>query len=93
MVPAVFVLLDKFPLTVNGKLDRRALPLPVVEKHSGQREPQRGSIEHTLTTIWQEVLQVDYVGRQDSFLEIGGHHCSRLRCSLEYVSSCRSNST
>ena len=73
MVPAVFVLLDKFPLTVNGKLDRRALPLPVVEKHSGQREPQRGSIEHTLTTIWQEVLQVDYVGRQDSFLEIGGH--------------------
>ncbi|KRP58564.1 non-ribosomal peptide synthetase [Pseudomonas trivialis] len=74
MVPAAFVLLDQFPLTTNGKLDRKALPAPDADAvaRRGYAAPQ-GAVESTLAGIWQELLKLDRVGRDDNFFELGGH--------------------
>jgi amino acid adenylation domain-containing protein len=74
MVPGAFVILDRLPLTLNGKVDRRALPKPDFGSGSGrQHEAPEGAIEEALASIWQELLRVEQVGRQDSFFELGGH--------------------
>ncbi|MDF3198891.1 amino acid adenylation domain-containing protein [Pseudomonas sp. 1912-s] len=74
MVPSAFVLLDTFPLTTNGKLDRKALPAPDAEAlaRRGYEAPQ-GSVETAIANLWQDLLKVDRVGRQDNFFELGGH--------------------
>src|SRR5262249_31723547 len=72
MVPSALVLLDRLPLTENGKVDRKALP-----------EPERGTVgreyvapsspaEESLARIWQDVLGVERVGAHDNFFELGG---------------------
>ena len=74
MVPGAFVLLESFPLTPNGKLDRRALPGPELGAYvSRQYEAPQGEVEEILAGIWQELLRVPQVGRQDNFFELGGH--------------------
>uniref|UniRef100_UPI0036D9FE30 amino acid adenylation domain-containing protein n=1 Tax=Photorhabdus sp. RM322S TaxID=3342825 RepID=UPI0036D9FE30 len=80
MVPAAFVRLDTFPLTPNGKLDRRALPVP--DQHAFARqiyEAPQGEIESALATIWRELLAVEQVGRHDSFFALGGHSLLAVR--------------
>lgn len=73
-IPSACVSVSAFPLTPNGKLDWRALPSPGPESQfRRQYEPPRGDVEKTLAGIWQELLQVDRVGRQDNFFELGGH--------------------
>ena len=75
MVPAVFVMLDAFPLTANGKVDRRALPMP------DGRRPEldeafvacRTPTEELLAEIWSHVLGVERVGIYDNFFQLGGH--------------------
>jgi amino acid adenylation domain-containing protein len=75
MVPAVFVLLDAFPLSANGKVDRRALPTP------DARRPEldeafvacRTPTEELLAAIWGQVLGVERVGIHDNFFHLGGH--------------------
>jgi arthrofactin-type cyclic lipopeptide synthetase B len=74
MVPAVYVRMEKLPLTSNGKVDRNALPRPEEGAYVDRRyEEPEGEIETTLARIWAEVLQVERVGRQDNFFELGGH--------------------
>nr|WP_240492598.1 non-ribosomal peptide synthetase [Photorhabdus namnaonensis] len=74
MVPAAFVRLDSFPLTPNGKLDRRALPAPEEEAFARQvYEAPQGVIETTLAAIWSELLGIEQVSRHDSFFALGGH--------------------
>jgi amino acid adenylation domain-containing protein len=74
MVPSAFVMLDSFPLTPNGKLDRRALPAPDWSAFAIRcYQPPEGEIEEILAGIWQDLLHVERVGRQDSFFELGGH--------------------
>lgn len=74
MVPAAFVFLDKFPITNNGKLDRRALPAPQQEREGLERSfvAPRNDLEHTLAGIWAAVLKLERVGIHDNFFEIGG---------------------
>jgi len=73
MVPTAFVLLPSFPLTPNGKLDRKAFPAPDFTALSGHAyEAPEGEIETTLAEIWQELLRVPQVGRHDHFFELGG---------------------
>src|SRR5581483_7047349 len=80
MVPAAFVVLPRLPLTSNGKVDRQALPEPSAESYRrGQYEPPQGEIEQALAQIWQELLQVEQVGRQDDFFALGGHSLLALR--------------
>ena len=74
MVPSAFVMLERLPLTTNGKLDRRALPAPELGAYgSGKYEAPQGEIEEILAGIWQELLHVERVGRNDNFFELGGH--------------------
>ncbi|HKN51283.1 MAG TPA: amino acid adenylation domain-containing protein, partial [Amycolatopsis sp.] len=70
MIPAVFVSMDRFPLNRNGKLDRRALPAPVVQTN-GHVAPGTAT-EQTLAEIWAEVLDADRVGTEDNFFMLGG---------------------
>ncbi len=74
MVPGAFVALDALPLTPNGKLDRRALPAPRRERPELERAyaPPRTPLERRLAGIWCELLQLDRVGVDDPFFELGG---------------------
>ena len=75
MVPSAFVLLDKFPLTPNGKIDRKALPAPDQTRPEFEQSyvPPRSPIEEMLVAIWREVLNIDRIGIHDNFFELGGH--------------------
>ncbi len=74
MVPAHFLTLSAFPLTQNGKLDRRALPEPSDQgsHQSTTYVAPRSDTERALAAIWQHVLNVKRVGVHDSFFELGG---------------------
>jgi len=74
MVPAAYVRLEHFPLTPNGKLDRKAMPAPEAEAFITRGyEPPQGETEETLARIWQQLLRVERVGRHDNFFDLGGH--------------------
>jgi acyl carrier protein len=73
MVPSHWLLLDALPLTSNGKLDRKALPLPDAEDWQRPFEAPEGELEQQLAAIWAEVLGVAQIGRRDNFFELGGH--------------------
>jgi len=74
MVPSAFVLLDALPLTANGKIDRKALPVPEL----GDTGPEvddcpRTPVEEIVAGIWVDVLRVPNVGTRTNFFELGGH--------------------
>jgi amino acid adenylation domain-containing protein len=70
MVPAHLVVLDRFPLTPSGKVDRRALPPPVARRPAWAAP--ESDTERTIAAIWEEVLGVARVGLRDSFFALGG---------------------
>ncbi len=75
MVPSAFLVLDRFPLSPHGKVDRAALPKPGCERPDLAREfvPPSAPLEEVLAEIWREVLRLDRVGIHDNFFELGGH--------------------
>jgi thioesterase domain-containing protein len=73
MIPAAFVLLERFPLTPNGKVDRKALPEPDTSASQAYYVAPRTDMEHALCGLWQEVLGVEQVGITDDFFRLGGH--------------------
>jgi surfactin family lipopeptide synthetase C/lichenysin synthetase C len=74
MVPPVYVLLDRLPLTANGKVNRRLLPKGQgTIDGSGEKTPPRNEIESQLADLWSEVLSVQHIGIHDNFFTLGGH--------------------
>ena len=90
MVPSAFVILDAFPLTPNGKIDRQALPEPQKGRSDSAHTyvAPRTAVERAFAEIWGQVLQVDPVGIHDNFFDLGGHSllmtqvASRVRSRL-----------
>ena len=72
MVPTHLVLIERMPLSPNGKLDRKLLPEPQASVSQRVFEAPRSDHERQLAAIWQDVLGLERVGRQDNFFELGG---------------------
>jgi amino acid adenylation domain-containing protein len=75
MIPSAVVMLEKLPLTANGKLDRKALPDPKQGLTGKEREDEseRTAVEVEVAKIWAEVLRVEDVRLDDNFFDLGGH--------------------
>ncbi|MDJ1184236.1 non-ribosomal peptide synthetase [Roseofilum casamattae] len=73
MVPSAFVFLDEFPLTANGKINRKALPSPQFKLAQTSYVAPRNAQEELLAQIWQEVLDIDRIGIDENFFELGGN--------------------
>ncbi len=75
MMPSAFVTLERFPMTPNAKVDRKALPAPkdFAQSTGCPRLLPRNEMERTIAAIWQEVLHVEKVGIEASFFHLGGH--------------------
>jgi ubiquinone/menaquinone biosynthesis C-methylase UbiE len=85
MQPARYLLLQRLPLTPSGKLDRRALPQPSSQRPTLEQEyvaPQ-GELETALAAIWTELLELDQIGVNDNFFDLGGNSILSLRLGLE----------
>jgi amino acid adenylation domain-containing protein len=83
MVPAAFVPMEAIPLTGNGKVDRKALPVPGVEPRpeGAAYTAPASELEHTIAAVWAEVLDVERVGAHDNFFELGGNSLLLLQVS------------
>ncbi|MDB6028676.1 MAG: amino acid adenylation protein [Verrucomicrobiales bacterium] len=80
MIPSAFVLMESFPLTPNGKINRRILPKPEANLASAEAvEGPRSFLENQLRRIWQDVLGCASVGVHDNFFELGGHSLLAVR--------------
>ncbi|QBG99829.1 non-ribosomal peptide synthetase [Xanthomonas oryzae] len=74
MMPSAYVQLDAWPLTLNGKLDRKQLPMPSEDAHARHSyDAPQGAVETLLASLWTQVLQVERIGRHDNFFALGGH--------------------
>ncbi|MBK5550281.1 amino acid adenylation domain-containing protein, partial [Pseudomonas sp. TH03] len=88
MVPTHLLFLDQWPLTANGKLDRKALPQPDASQVQQDYVAPHSELEQQIATIWQDVLKLERVGLTDNFFELGGHSLlatqmvSRIRQTL-----------
>ncbi|MEL7145293.1 MAG: amino acid adenylation domain-containing protein [Bacteroidota bacterium] len=80
MIPSVLVQMDHFPMTVSGKLDKRALPDPGVTSKSEYVAPET-DLEKQLCALWAEVLRLDRVGVTDHFFRIGGDSIISIQLS------------
>jgi len=86
MIPAHVVKLDAFPLTPNGKVDRKALPAPFAVQAPVAAKPGvalEGGLEETIAAVWARVLGVPQVGRSDNFFTLGGHSLLAVQAHRE----------
>ena len=76
MIPSAFVVLDRFPLLPNGKVDLKALPLPpddVRPELAAAYVQPHTQLEQMIATVWRQALGLSQVGTHDNFFELGGH--------------------
>jgi amino acid adenylation domain-containing protein len=89
MLPSAVIVLDEFPLTANGKVDRGALPDPESRPGSAENQLPRSAIEEIVAGTWAEVMEKDSVGMAENFFDAGGHSllATRIVSRLEQVFS------
>ena len=74
MVPSAFVFLDKFPINKNGKIDQKLLPAPDTGRQiNSPFIAAKGKLQQAIANIWKEILNIDEVGIEDNFFDLGGH--------------------
>jgi natural product biosynthesis luciferase-like monooxygenase protein len=90
MVPAAVMMLQAFPKTPNGKIDRRALPQPQADVAVRSAAAPQSELEKTVASVWQEVLGLADVGVTDNFFDLGGHSLLvvQVQRRLREVSGC-----
>lgn len=79
MIPAFFINLDSLPLTANGKIDRKALPVPGNQPCLSSYIAPRNECEKLLAEIWRNVLRIERVGIHDNFFDLGGASMQSLQ--------------
>jgi acyl carrier protein len=85
MIPALFVFMNSFPLTPNGKVDRKSLPASEAERPDMENDfvEPRTQTEQTLAKLWGEVLNIDNIGIYDNFFDLGGHSLSAVQVTVK----------
>jgi amino acid adenylation domain-containing protein/non-ribosomal peptide synthase protein (TIGR01720 family) len=83
MVPAAFVQIEKIPLTMNGKLDTKALPPPTTISHSSSERVPEGSVEISLAQLWSELLGTKELTAEDNFFKLGGDSIIAIRLAAK----------
>ncbi len=78
MVPSTLQIIDAIPMTVNGKLDAKALPMPEIRTGASSRPPKNAT-EQALCDVFADLLELDSVGAEDDFFELGGHSMIAMR--------------
>ena len=90
MVPADFVVLDEWPRTPGGKIDLQALSSPpaALARAKAVYTPPQNELEQFIAGLWQEVLAVDEIGRDDNFFDLGGHSLLLMKVNLKLKHHC-----
>ncbi len=93
MLPNAFVWLDKLPLTLNGKLDRKALPAPQagVKGRPAETDQPTNILELQLLRLWHRLFHREDIGRHDNFFDLGGHSllAARLATEIDQLLGCK----
>ncbi len=90
MIPRRFQILTSLPLSANGKIDRAALPVPNQQSDSDYVAP-RDDLEHTITELWQQLLNIDRVGIHDDFFQLGGNSLLAIQLLGQLRNHCAPN--
>ncbi len=86
MMPSQFLFLEKFPLTDNGKIDRKSLPAIQVQNAAAESSAESdldGELEEMVAAIWAEALGIPQVRANDNFFDLGGHSLSALKAAFK----------
>jgi acyl carrier protein len=91
MVPADFIVLDEWPRTASGKIDLQALSSPpeAPSQSKAVYKPPQNELEQIIAGLWQEVLFVDVIDRDDNFFDLGGHSLLLMKVNLKLKQHCR----
>ncbi len=81
MVPSVYVVMEEFPLTPNGKVDRKCLPVPdgQLRERNAPAVAPRNPTEQRVAAIWSDLLETKAVGMRENFFDLGGHSLLLVR--------------
>lgn len=90
MVPSTIVSLKKFPLTPNRKIDRKALPDPIMDREVvlGNSSAPQDSVELQIANVWKRTLDLQNLGRDDNFFDVGGHSLLAARMIVDLEKLC-----
>jgi len=90
MVPADFIVLDEWPRTANGKIDLQALSTPpkAPAESKAVYQPPQNELEQLIAGLWQEVLFVEAIDRDDNFFDLGGHSLLLMKVNLKLKHHC-----
>lgn len=93
MVPADFILLEEWPKTPGGKIDLNALSNPQIRPSQSEMAftPPQNALEQVIAALWQEVLPVAEIGRDDNFFDLGGHSLLLMKVNLKLKQHCRND--
>jgi hypothetical protein len=84
MIPSIFVILDKFPLTPNGKIDRKRLPLPCCLSNETEIKKSRNEIESEVHKLWCDTLNLKLISIDKNLFSIGGHSLLLIQLYNKY---------